>query len=228
MKLRCRFSFRALSFVCAAALSVPPIGGAAITAEAAVPDAASPVVADAVPPFRSPTFEGREESAVVAAYEDVRRILREDNSCSRFFGPPEMSVHVLSQFFANLRSAGINDRSVGIRMSGQYRNITSLAYQFSYRIFDDVVINKHGPFFRTLRPGRREISMVGSFPANSREVRALMLLHELGHLIKGANDRWLLSDDYGDAYVGERNTWLIESKCRRQLKRLRDERPLVS
>jgi hypothetical protein len=62
---------------------------------------------------------------------------------------------------------------------------------------------------------------VGRFPAASRPARALMLLHELGHLIRGS-EGWLLQPDGGDAVLSDRNTRTVESRCKEQLLALRE------
>jgi hypothetical protein len=43
-----------------------------------------------------------------------------------------------------------------------------------------------------------------------------MLLHELGHLIRGPAG-WLLPNDGGDAALSDRNTRTVESRCSEQL-----------
>jgi hypothetical protein len=64
------------------------------------------------------------------------------------------------------------------------------------------------------------VPKVGSFQPNTREARALILLHELGHLLKGASGGWLLADDGNDVRASERNTALVEKKCGTQIRSL--------
>jgi hypothetical protein len=44
-----------------------------------------------------------------------------------------------------------------------------------------------------------------------------MLLHELAHLITGANGSWLIPDDGNSATLSMQNTALIETQCKAQI-----------
>jgi len=84
----------------------------------------------------------------------------------------------------------------------------------AFRLFDKVSVNTNGPFYRRkFIDSMPTIPGVGSFPPNSREVRALILLHELGHLVKGPEGNWLLPDDGKDELLSDLNSRKIESIC---------------
>src|SRR5436309_2865068 len=82
------------------------------------------------------------------------------------------------------------------------------------RVADGAVINRDGPFISRASAARMH---VGSFRADTRQARALMLLHELGHLLRGADGRWLLPNDGNDGVLSDLNTKTVESHCEEQL-----------
>ena len=89
-------------------------------------------------------------------------------------------------------------------------------------MFDRVMINSNGPFYRQRVPySFAQIPGLGTFQANTKEVRVLMFLHELGHAIKGDDDNWLLPDDGKDDQLSRRNSQKIEEVCGEQIKALR-------
>jgi hypothetical protein len=103
-------------------------------------------------------------------------------------------------------------------MSGDYTIYHDGAAGGTYRLFDEASINSDGPFLlRVVRPHQPRLQ-VGRFAAETRQARALLLLHEMGHLVvtPGGNG-WLLPDDGGDARQSERNTQTVESQCLKQL-----------
>jgi hypothetical protein len=51
-----------------------------------------------------------------------------------------------------------------------------------------------------------------------------MLLHELGHLLRGPDGRWLLPDDGGNEVQSATNTMTIMDKCSEQIKSLNLQR----
>lgn len=151
------------------------------------------------------------------AYLDAFAILSEDNSCSRFFGGAVGATLVLNKLGEQLQTTLLDNPAVGIRMRGYVTNYTDMSTGVSYRLFDKALVNTEGPFYA----GRRVNALtVGSFWQNSREARTLMLLHELAHLIKGADGSWLIPDDAGDPHLSQRNTATIEAACRAQIRAL--------
>jgi hypothetical protein len=147
------------------------------------------------------------------SYSDVFRVLKDDNACSQFFGGPQSAVTVFNQFTRQLRPRRLGANAVGVVMTGEYTIYQDMKTGHSYRLFEKASLNSDGPF-RTKGTARMR---VGSFPAQTRQARALMLLHELGHLIKGKDGRWLLPNDGGDAALSEGNTKEVESHCRTEL-----------
>jgi len=55
------------------------------------------------------------------------------------------------------------------------------------------------------------------FEANTRKTRVALLLHELGHLVRGEDQKWLLSDDGHDLELSEKNTQHVVDVCRQQI-----------
>lgn len=144
------------------------------------------------------------------SYSDVFRLLKDDNACSRFFGGPQLAVTVFNQFTRRLQPKRLGANTVGVVMSGDYTTYQDVRTGETYRLFEQASLNSDGPF----SPQAATRMRVGSFPAETRQARALMLLHELGHLIKGKDGRWLLPNDGGDAALSESNTKEVEAHCR--------------
>ncbi len=170
-----------------------------------------------------PLDAGSLEIADESSYMDVYRILREENSCSRFFGGPVRSVHAFNNFARKLRLKYLDQRGVAIRMSGGFVVYNDQRTGARFRLFEESVINTSGPFFMNATVGPRPSRMmVGRFPVPGRGARALTLLHELGHLVRGERGEWLLPNDGGDQRLSERNTREVEGRCLEQLLALRD------
>lgn len=147
------------------------------------------------------------------SYSDVFRVLKDDNACSRFFGGARLAVTVFNQFTSRLQLKRLGASAVGVVMTGEYTNYTDMRTGQSYRLFEQASLNSDGPF----RPQGAARMRVGSFPAETRQARALMLLHELGHLIKGKDGSWLLDNDGGNSSLSESNTKEVETHCRTEL-----------
>ena len=156
------------------------------------------------------------------AYVDTFNILRDDNSCSRFFGGSAGSLDVLNKLALQMQKERLSDRGVGIRMWGQFTYVRNFTTGFTYRLFDNAMVNTVGPFYSHVPFGVTPIQnkYVGRFPAHTREARVLMLLHELGHLIQGSNGSWLIPDDYNNFEQNMRNTIAIEARCNKQIRSL--------
>jgi hypothetical protein len=161
----------------------------------------------------------RKLSEVEKSYLDTYHILRDDNTCSRFFGGPG-AVQALNQLTQRLRPATL-DRHIGIRMRGDTTSVLNYSTGFRYRMFETVEVNINGPFFQgNGLPGRSRISSVGSFLPNSREARVTLLLHELGHLIRKSDDQWVLRDDGHDSWLSAENTHRVIEACGKQIREL--------
>jgi hypothetical protein len=112
---------------------------------------------------------------------------------------------------------------VGMRMWGTQVEVSNEKTKTSYRLFDKVSINNNGPFYRKRAlPSDLPVPGIGTFEANTNEVRVLMFLHELGHAIKGQDGNWLLPDDGKSEDLSRQNSQKIENVCGAQIKGLRD------
>jgi hypothetical protein len=170
-------------------------------------------------PQPTPLDREAEGLALGETYGDVFRALKDDNTCSRFFGGPRVAVTVFNEFARRLRMKPLGAADVGLFMSGGYTLYQDGRSGASYRLFDEAAINGNGPFV-VVPPPTGARFRVGRFPAATRPAKALMLLHELGHLIRGPAG-WLLPNDGGDAALSDRNTRTVESRCIEQLLALR-------
>jgi hypothetical protein len=155
------------------------------------------------------------------ALADARAILSEDNTCSDFFGGARKAVTVLDALAERIKFKELPDNRLGISMTGGDSIFVSQRTGYEYRLFEQVIINTNGPFYRSGDRGT-PMPLCGSFWPNTREARVLMLLHELGHLIKREGGKWLLPDDGNDYRRSLSNTRLVESRCLAQIKGLKD------
>lgn len=153
------------------------------------------------------------------AYVDVFSILSNENSCSDFFGGPR-SIKALNRLVQQLRSSCLNHR-IAIRMSGSTSLYEDAQSNLSFRLFERAEINSAGPFFQSRTPLGPAIPYVGVFLPNTREARATILLHELGHLIRNQDHHWLLVDDGTDSAKSEANTDRVLQVCRDEIDSLR-------
>ena len=133
------------------------------------------------------------------AYLDAFSILKEDNTCSAFYGGPPI-VLVLNQLKQQLKSTYF-DSAVAVRMTGKITTVKSFQYHLSYRLFDKAELNREGPFYRG-----KTFTSLGGFLPNTREARVTILLHELGHLIERRDKQWLLPNDGASEYLSQENT----------------------
>jgi len=145
------------------------------------------------------------------AYLDTFTILSNDNSCSRFFGG-RYAVSALTELVLNLKPRFI-DHNIAIRMSGDVTTFQSQATGFSFRMFKKVEVNLGGSFFRN--NGRGSVTTI--FPGNSRETRVVVLLHELGHLVKNSSKQWVLPDDGDSNALSLANTDKVITVCRQEI-----------
>ncbi len=149
------------------------------------------------------------------AYLDAFTILREDNSCSRLYGGTG-AIEALNELMRVLRPAYL-ERHIAVRMSGQttiYRNAVS---GFTFRMFEKAELNMMGSFYRGNTPTERRIALVADFQPNTRRTRVALLLHELGHLVRNADKKWVLLDDGHDLELSVRNTVRVVDACRDQI-----------
>ena len=154
------------------------------------------------------------------AYLDAFNILKDDNSCSRFFGGSKASVDVLNNLALRMQKKPLGDQGIGIRMWGQSTFVKNVATGFSYRLFDNALVNANGPFYShpPLGAASARNRSVGRFPSHTREAKVLMLLHELGHMIQGPDGNWLIPDDNKSHEQNLKNTMAIEAQCGKQIR----------
>ena len=98
-------------------------------------------------------------------------------------------------------------------MSGDVTTFQSQATGFSFRMFKKVEVNLGGSFFRN--NGRGSVTTI--FPGNSRETRVVVLLHELGHLVKNSSKQWVLPDDGDSNALSLANTDKVITVCRQEI-----------
>jgi len=157
-----------------------------------------------------------QDKVLRSAYYDTLSILRSNNPCSDFFGGPA-SVDIFNELVSKLRK-DILSVGVGMRMSGAVTSIHNARTKKNYRIFDKVSLNSRGPFYRN-KSGFAEpmVPRVGSFEPNTKQARVLIFLHELGHVMKGSDGRWLLPDDGKNEELSRANSYKIEGGCDDQI-----------
>ena len=155
------------------------------------------------------------------AYFDVFGILSDRNTCSSFYGGSRVATTVLNGFAPLVKRDSLL-REVSFQMVGRPRLIRDDASGRFYRFFERTTVNRNGSFYqRRADPWHKFPADVGSFAPGSRQARALILLHELGHLIQDENGAWLLPDDGHNGVRSKANTLRIQAACRRQLEALK-------
>jgi hypothetical protein len=155
---------------------------------------------------------------VRSAYLDAFRILSSASDCSEFYGGPAIATTVLTDLIKHMKY-GYLPTGVSFQMSGVYGYVEDIDTGTTYRRFPSAVVNYNGSFFKSGGISGPRVPKVGSFMANTRAARALILMHEVGHLIQ-KNGRWLIRDDGDDWWQSRANTELIEQTCRAELKEL--------
>jgi len=157
---------------------------------------------------------------ITQAYIDVFKILSDQNTCSDFYRGPRTATTVLNGFVRRVKSQSLL-RDVSFEMVGSPRIIRDPATGASYRLFEKTMVNINGSFYRRREdPMRKFPSDVGNFAPGSRAARALILLHELGHLIQDENGEWLIPDDGFDGTQSKENTMRVQQACRQELNKL--------
>jgi hypothetical protein len=162
----------------------------------------------------------RKDWDLTQAYVDVFNILSDQNACSKFYGGPRMATTVLNDFVPRVKTKALL-REVSFEMVGMSRLIHNPNTGASYRVFEKTLVNSNGSFYQRRQDVMHKFpSDVGNFAPGSRQARALILLHELGHLIQGENGDWLIPDDGYDGPQSRANTLRVQDACRTQLKTL--------
>ncbi|HZG52411.1 MAG TPA: hypothetical protein VEZ40_09770 [Pyrinomonadaceae bacterium] len=189
------------------------------TERAAAPEMPKRAAPAPVPtPLRIPSANRR----YADTYMDAYRILKEENTCSRFFGGAVNATAVLNRFAEQLRNQRFANPNVAVEMSGDYVVVHDSETGAAYRLFERAVVNSAGPLYVRPLPAQAQRRSIGRFPSDTRAARALILLHEIGHLVQGTDRRWLLPNDGHNAELSVRNTETVENYCRQQLTTLKD------
>ena len=163
-----------------------------------------------------PLVVTRKDWNITQAYIDVFKILSNPNTCSEFYRGPRTATIVLNGFVTRVKSQSLL-REVSFEMAGP-RIIRDPATGASYRLFEKTMVNTNGSFYqRRADPLRKFPSDVGNFAPGSRAARALILLHELGHLIQDENGEWLIPDDGFDKTQSKANTLRVQQVCGKEL-----------
>ena len=163
----------------------------------------------------------KKDWSLAQAYSDVFKILSDQNPCSSFYGGPRAATTVLNDFVVLVQSQPMQ-REVTFQMVGTPRRLRDPATGASYRLFDRTLVNTNGSFYqRRVELMREYPSDIGDFAPGSRQARALILLHELGHLIQDENGDWLIPDDGHNGPQSKANTLRVQQACRVQLETLR-------
>jgi hypothetical protein len=156
---------------------------------------------------------------ITQAYIDVFKILNNRNTCSEFYRGPRTATIVLNGFVTRVKSQPLL-REVSFEMAGP-RIIRDPVTGASYRLFEKTMVNTNGSFYqRRADPMRKFPSDIGDFAPGSRAARALILLHELGHLIQDENGEWLIPDDGFNDTKSKANTLRVQQVCRKELNAL--------
>lgn len=201
--------------------ATPPVFNAELEqpVKTTLPNAVATSMSVPLPPVPSPLIE--EDRVLGEAYYNTLGILSGDNACSDFFGGAERSIAVFNTFMSRVKKDYLA-RSIGMRMSGSITTGVNLLTKTKFRLFDKVTINANGPFYRKkISPTDASVPRLGGFEPNTKEVRVLILLHELGHLMKGDDGSWLLPDDGKAEDLSRNNSHKIEDVCGEQIKDLR-------
>ncbi|HEX8180692.1 MAG TPA: hypothetical protein VF525_14180 [Pyrinomonadaceae bacterium] len=171
-------------------------------------------------PRPSPLALKSKDATYLMAYRDTFNILSAPGACSNFFGGA-VAREALNDLAVQLKPRRLGNRNVGMLMDGETRIVIMVSTGRAYRLFERAALNSNGPFFRgneLLHETR--ITGIGSFAPNTRGARVLILLHELAHLIRQTDGRWLIPNDGLDAEQSARNTALVEAACEAELKAL--------
>jgi hypothetical protein len=168
--------------------------------------------------LRAQTVKQTSLSPLDRAYLDGLMILGHANGCREFFG--EEAQNVLTELVAGLRETKLDDACVGVRMSGRFTVFSNPQSHLLYRLFTDAALNTAGPFFKAkVFAAEPFVPAVGSFQPNTRAARALILFHELAHLIQ-RDGAWLIPDDGDQPGLSRSSNRTIEARCGEQIRAL--------
>ncbi len=166
-----------------------------------------------------PFADAKKPTLLEKAYLDAFSVLNENNSCSRFYGGAS-AIDALNDLVRKLTTTHL-DRSIAIRMMGETTRVQDYGTGRVYRRFQKAEINLSGPFYKgNTSPSELKSPPIGYYQPNTREARVTILLHELGHLLRGDDKQWLLPDDGNDQELSHSNTLRVISVCRNEIDRI--------
>jgi hypothetical protein len=152
-----------------------------------------------------------------AAYLDTYHILSTPNACSEFFGG-RVALVALNDLAGQLTTRTFADTRIGMLMTGPTTIVHLNSTGQTYRLFAQVAVNRNGSFFQdNFSTTHGDVPRVGRFAPNTRPARVLILLHELAHLIRRADQQWLIPNDGLDEALSRRNTALVAAVCGAEL-----------
>jgi hypothetical protein len=164
---------------------------------------------------------GLGDRLIEIAYKDACQTLLVANSCSTFFGGHGVAIKALNDLVQHMQKGALADRHIGMRMSGVYNLVPNNTTGNTYRLFEKATLNLNGPFYsKKSFPSQAWVPNIGPFKPDSREARVTILLHELGHMLRGEDKNWLLPDDSKDVNRSSENTDLIIKRCGNQINML--------
>ena len=175
-------------------------------------------------------------SVISKAREQVLNILQKQNTCSAWFQDTEPdAAEIFDSLQYELDGKGesevyrMRDDLGEIRFKHPWA-ASAIEYAGKASV---VTLNSNGPFFkhdarmRTINSigilGSNEnwkVQMVGPYSGNTQEVRVLILLHELGHIIGR-----IPSDDASWNGASSRNTAEVLRHCKQEIQLLRQQEP---
>ncbi|HEV2861703.1 MAG TPA: hypothetical protein VGX48_11895 [Pyrinomonadaceae bacterium] len=162
-----------------------------------------------------------EDEALRGAYLDAYRILRGENPCSAFYGGAAASLAVLNRMVGAVRKEALEEAGVGMRMSGEVTYYKDTRTGAQFRLFGNMTLNSRGIFYDRTRfrapRGRGDPVLLKS---DVRQMRVVVLLHELAHLVEGRDGRWLIPNDGGDGRQSLLNTRAVMERCGSHVKSL--------
>ncbi len=171
-------------------------------------------------PAAAPSTLVQNDKVLNRAYYDTFKILSEANSCSQFFGGSTKATVVFNMLMGAVQREYL-DGSIGMRMSGETTTVTDAPTNTRFRMFKKASINAKGPFYRNrMSVAEASIPKLGEYDPNTKAIRSLILLHELGHLMKGDDGNWLLPDDGKSHDISRENSAKIENVCGEQIKQM--------
>ena len=163
-----------------------------------------------------PFADLRKPTLLEKAYLDAYTILKEDNSCSRFYSGPS-AISALNQLVRNLSPTYFN-RAIALRMTGRTTSVQDYRTGRYYRLFEKAEVNLNGSFYKgNSSVSEARIPPIGYFQPNTKEARVTILLHELGHLLTKPDKEWVLPDDGADPDISRQNTNRVIGACRDQI-----------